>query len=143
MAHGQSGNLRQSRPGPNRRRASSLTSGGRAAAPSATVRAGRSRTSTTDKDVGAHSGRPRPEWDRLVDDIKAGRLQAIVCWHIDRLTRQPREVAGRRRAALRVRLARRWSGAGVAKLVEMLDLGAERIPGQDRVERRGVDVPRR
>lgn len=45
-----------------------------------------------DNDVGAYSGRPRPEWDRLVADIGAGRIDAIACWHIDRLTRQPREL---------------------------------------------------
>ncbi|HKB30017.1 MAG TPA: recombinase family protein, partial [Streptosporangiaceae bacterium] len=45
----------------------------------------------TDNDVSAYSGKPRREWLRLRADIAAGRIDAIVCWHVDRLTRTPRE----------------------------------------------------
>ena len=45
-----------------------------------------------DNDVSAYSGKPRPEWERLVADVKAGRIDGIVCWHIDRLTRTPAEL---------------------------------------------------
>jgi site-specific DNA recombinase len=45
-----------------------------------------------DNDVSAYSGAPRPEWDRLLDDVKADAVDAIVCWHVDRLTRSPREL---------------------------------------------------
>ncbi len=45
-----------------------------------------------DNDVSAFSGRPRPQWRRLIADIAAGRVDAIVCWHVDRLTRTPREL---------------------------------------------------
>ncbi|ACV23048.1 DNA-invertase hin [Slackia heliotrinireducens] len=34
----------------------------------------------------------RPAYDRLVADYKAGRFDAIVCWDLDRLTRQPRQL---------------------------------------------------
>lgn len=44
-----------------------------------------------DNDTEAFSGKPRKQWLRLVEDVHAGRVQAIVCWHPDRLTRTPRE----------------------------------------------------
>src|SRR5260370_41669689 len=46
-----------------------------------------------DNDVSAYSGKPRKEWLRLLADLAAGRIDAIVCWHVDRLTRTPRELA--------------------------------------------------
>jgi site-specific DNA recombinase len=45
-----------------------------------------------DNDVSAYSGRRRPQWERLNADIAAGLIDAIVCWHVDRLTRSPREL---------------------------------------------------
>ena len=45
-----------------------------------------------DDDVSAWSGRPRPEYRRLLDDVRAGLLDAVVVWHLDRLHRQPREL---------------------------------------------------
>ncbi len=45
-----------------------------------------------DNDVSAYSGSPRPAWQRLLSDIEAGTVDAIVCWHVDRLTRSPREL---------------------------------------------------
>lgn len=45
-----------------------------------------------DNDVSATSSKPRPEWMRLVDDIKSGKLDAVVVWHVDRMTRKPREL---------------------------------------------------
>ncbi|GGK99732.1 serine recombinase [Sphaerisporangium melleum] len=46
----------------------------------------------SDNDVSAYSGSPRPAWRRLLEDIDAGTVDAIVCWHVDRLTRSPREL---------------------------------------------------
>jgi site-specific DNA recombinase len=46
----------------------------------------------SDNDVSAYSGSPRPAWQRLLGDIAAGTVDAIVCWHVDRLTRSPREL---------------------------------------------------
>jgi DNA invertase Pin-like site-specific DNA recombinase len=34
----------------------------------------------------------RPSYDRMVADYQAGRFGAIVCWDLDRLTRQPRQL---------------------------------------------------
>jgi site-specific DNA recombinase len=45
-----------------------------------------------DNDVSAYSGRRRPQWERLNADIAAGLIDAIVCWHVGRLTRSPREL---------------------------------------------------
>lgn len=45
-----------------------------------------------DKDMSAYSGKPRPAWERLNSDIGAGPVDAIASWHVDRLTRSPREL---------------------------------------------------
>lgn len=45
-----------------------------------------------DNDVSAYSGRVRPEYRRLLEDIAAGLIDAIVVWHLDRLHRQPKEL---------------------------------------------------
>jgi DNA invertase Pin-like site-specific DNA recombinase len=45
-----------------------------------------------DNDRSAFSGKPRPEYDRLLEDVKAGAVEAIVCWHPDRLHRSPLEL---------------------------------------------------
>src|SRR3954470_3180211 len=42
-----------------------------------------------DDDVSAYSGRTRPGFERLLSDVDAGQLQAIVAWHPDRLSRNP------------------------------------------------------
>lgn len=34
----------------------------------------------------------RPDYDRMVDDFHAGKFDAIICWDLDRLTRQPRQL---------------------------------------------------
>lgn len=46
----------------------------------------------TDNDTSAYSGRRRPEYERLVDDIKNGVIDAVVAWHPDRLHRSPRQL---------------------------------------------------
>ncbi|MGH3547084.1 MAG: recombinase family protein [Pseudonocardiaceae bacterium] len=45
-----------------------------------------------DNDISAYSGKPRPAWLRLLADIEAGLVDAVICWHVDRLTRTPREL---------------------------------------------------
>lgn len=45
-----------------------------------------------DNDVSAYSGKPRPAYARLLDDVKAGTLDVIVAWHPDRLHRSPAEL---------------------------------------------------
>ena len=45
-----------------------------------------------DDDRSAYSGRVRPEYRRMLDDIRAGEVDAVVVWHLDRLHRQPKEL---------------------------------------------------
>jgi site-specific DNA recombinase len=45
-----------------------------------------------DDDVSAYSGRARPAYRRMLDDLKAGAVHAVVVWHLDRLHRQPKEL---------------------------------------------------
>jgi site-specific DNA recombinase len=45
-----------------------------------------------DNDVSAYSGAPRPGYLAMLDDVKAGRVQAVVAWHTDRLHRRTLEL---------------------------------------------------
>jgi site-specific DNA recombinase len=45
-----------------------------------------------DNDLSAYSGKTRPEYQRLLMDLRAGRADAIIAWHTDRLHRSPREL---------------------------------------------------
>jgi len=45
-----------------------------------------------DNDVSATSGKKRPAYERMLDDIRAGRIGAVVCWDLDRLHRRPIEL---------------------------------------------------
>ena len=45
-----------------------------------------------DDDVSAWSGRTRPAYARMLADIEARKLDAVVCYDLDRLHRQPREL---------------------------------------------------
>jgi site-specific DNA recombinase len=45
-----------------------------------------------DSDISAYSGKRRPEYLRMLDDINAGALEAVVVYHADRLHRHPREL---------------------------------------------------
>ena len=45
-----------------------------------------------DDDKGAWSGKPRPEYRRMLEDIEDGHVGAVLVWHTDRLTRHPREL---------------------------------------------------
>src|SRR2546428_4515661 len=47
-----------------------------------------------DNDVSAFNGKIRPQYLALLEDMKAGDLDAVVVWHEDRLHRQPRELEG-------------------------------------------------
>ncbi len=44
-----------------------------------------------DNDLSAYSGKHRPGYEQLLEDAKARRVNIIVAWHADRLTRQPTE----------------------------------------------------
>ena len=45
-----------------------------------------------DNDTSASTRKPRPSYTRMLADITAGKINAIVCWHPDRLHRQPRDL---------------------------------------------------
>src|SRR4051794_32253140 len=45
-----------------------------------------------DDDISAWSGRERPEYERLLDDLRARSVGGVVVWHIDRLQRHPRDL---------------------------------------------------
>lgn len=45
-----------------------------------------------DDDQSAFSGKPRPAYQRMMTDLAAGRIKAIVAWHHDRLHRSPAEL---------------------------------------------------
>jgi site-specific DNA recombinase len=45
-----------------------------------------------DNDVSAYSGKPRPAWQQLLANVESGTVDAVLCWHVDRLTRSPREL---------------------------------------------------
>src|SRR5207248_4948736 len=45
-----------------------------------------------DDDVSAWSGRLRPQYERMLDDLRSGAIRGVVVWHLDRLHRHPREL---------------------------------------------------
>jgi site-specific DNA recombinase len=45
-----------------------------------------------DNDLSAYSGKHRPEYRRMIDDLRAGVIDAVIAWHTDRLHRSPREL---------------------------------------------------
>ena len=44
-----------------------------------------------DDDTSAYSGKRRPQYEAMLAEVQAGRVQAIVAWAADRLTRRPIE----------------------------------------------------
>ncbi len=46
----------------------------------------------TDNDISAYSGAPRPAWQELLAEVRRGEIDAIAVWHVDRMTRNPREL---------------------------------------------------
>src|SRR5918997_560280 len=46
----------------------------------------------TDNDLSAYRGKSRPAYRRMLDAIRAGRVDAVIAWHNDRLHRSPREL---------------------------------------------------
>ncbi|MFH9368052.1 recombinase family protein [Streptomyces anulatus] len=45
-----------------------------------------------DNDLSAYSGKPRPDYKRLLADLRAGRAGTVLAWHTDRLHRSPTEL---------------------------------------------------
>lgn len=48
-------------------------------------------TEYVDNSVSAYSRKPRPAYQRMVEDVRAGRVDVVVVWDLDRLTRRPIE----------------------------------------------------
>lgn len=45
-----------------------------------------------DTESASDRNKKRPDYDRMVADYRAGAFEAIICWDLDRLTRQPRQL---------------------------------------------------
>src|SRR6478609_11174102 len=45
-----------------------------------------------DNDISASSGKRRPAYERMLEDIHDGHIGAVVCWDLDRLHRRPIEL---------------------------------------------------
>lgn len=46
----------------------------------------------SDNDLSAYSGKPRPNYKRMLADVHSGRVDAVIVWHTDRLHRSPTEL---------------------------------------------------
>lgn len=62
----------------------------------------------------------RPDWERLLEDLAAGRLRAVIGWHSDRLTRQPLQLEHLFTACKRGRAQLHTARGGHATDVTML-----------------------
>lgn len=45
-----------------------------------------------DNDISAYGGKPRPAYRQMLDDLRAGRADAVIAWHPDRLYRRLAEL---------------------------------------------------
>lgn len=45
-----------------------------------------------DNDLSAYSGKPRPGYKKLLEDLRGGRAGVVLAWHTDRLHRSPTEL---------------------------------------------------
>jgi site-specific DNA recombinase len=45
-----------------------------------------------DNDLSAYSGKPRPEYQQMLADLRAGTYGTVLAWHTDRLHRRPLEL---------------------------------------------------
>jgi hypothetical protein len=97
----------------------------------------------------------RPVYRQMLADIESGTIGAVVCYHLDRLHRQPRELedfielADKRRVALSTvtgevdlgtdngRLTARITGAVAKAEVERKSARQKSAPGRSRVGRGG------
>lgn len=46
----------------------------------------------TDNDLSAYSGKPRPGYAALLEEVRGGQVDAVLAWHTDRLHRSPAEL---------------------------------------------------
>ena len=71
-----------------------------------------------DNDVSASSRNPRPAYERMLEDVRAGRVDAVLVWDVDRLTRRPIEVEDW------IRLHERY-GVNLVTISEHIDLSTD------------------
>ena len=45
-----------------------------------------------DNDISAYTGKRRPEYERMLEAMREGRVNAVIVYHLDRLTRRPNEL---------------------------------------------------
>lgn len=45
-----------------------------------------------DNDLSAYSGKRRPRFEAMLTDMAAGKFQALICWHTDRLYRSMKDL---------------------------------------------------
>lgn len=48
----------------------------------------------SDNDISAFSGKTRPAYEAMLAALEAGKAQAVIAWHTDRLHRRPMELEG-------------------------------------------------
>nr|WP_200942042.1 recombinase family protein [Angustibacter sp. Root456] len=46
----------------------------------------------SDNDISAYSGKRRPAYERMLEDLRDGHRDAVIVYHVDRLTRRPIEL---------------------------------------------------
>lgn len=46
----------------------------------------------TDNDLSAYSGKPRPGYQQMLEDLRSGLYGTVLAWHTDRLHRRPSEL---------------------------------------------------
>jgi site-specific DNA recombinase len=46
----------------------------------------------TDNDLSAYSGKPRPGYQQMLEDLRASTYGTVIAWHTDRLHRSPAEL---------------------------------------------------
>lgn len=46
----------------------------------------------TDNDLSAYSGKPRPDYEQMLGDLRNGLYGTVLAWHTDRLHRRPAEL---------------------------------------------------
>jgi hypothetical protein len=86
-----------------------------------------------DNDTSASSQKVRPAYVRMLADVEAGRFDAVVAWHLDRLHRRPVELERFIDLADRYRLALATIGGdaylSTEELVDIVSLFANAVKG--------------
>jgi site-specific DNA recombinase len=82
-----------------------------------------------DNDLSAWSGKRRPDYQQMLDDIRAGKVDAVIVWHEDRLTRLPRELEEFADTCLKAGVHRLVSCYGDTDLSNSDDMLTLRIKG--------------